>query len=220
MSDLLNNIHDNLKLIFPESTKEQLVACYDNSSVYIAMEIAEYAHRSQKQLNGKPYVLHCYDCLRLYRDFVGIKEDDYFCVDVDMMYECGLPFDGVQEVCMLHDVIEDSELRIEDVATIYEELNLKTYFNLYIRNPLLLITHDKNVDYNEYLLEVLKDPISAMVKAMDLTNNMNLLRLVRIKENDVERLFKYIKCFLEVENTYGFIEKVAVYNKKKNNTPK
>lgn len=94
--------------LFQLNFSEEDIAQLDASSVYVAQQIALYAHRNQSRLNGDNYYVHPYNVLSLYRKFTGIT-DDYFCVDLDLLvWECGIPYDGVQEVCLLHDVLEDT----------------------------------------------------------------------------------------------------------------
>ena len=170
-------------------TKED-IAFMDTSSVYLAEEIALYAHRNQKRLNGNAYVNHPFNVLNLYRSFTGIRENDYFCVDIDLLVgDCYIPYHGVQEVCVLHDVLEDTEVTIEEIEEIYNDLDLGHYFNLYVKTPLLIITHDKKEDYETYINKVLADPVASIVKFMDLANNMNPIELNEIGDFEVDKIF-------------------------------
>ena len=82
-------------------TPEKSLSLYDGRSVYLAMEIAEYAHRNQKRENGEDYVNHPMRCYQKYQKLVGIEVNDPFCIDSELMFKYGIPFDGVQEVCIL-----------------------------------------------------------------------------------------------------------------------
>ena len=109
MSEILDKIH---KYMISFGVDEKDLPQYDNSSVYLAIEIAEYGHRNQKREIGEDYVNHPLRVLNTYRELVGIKPNDHFCIDKDLMYEFNVPFEGVQEVCLLHDIIEDTEISI------------------------------------------------------------------------------------------------------------
>lgn len=214
MSAILNKIHEYLVSMHPNEDKEKLVAWYDSASVNISMGIAEYAHRNQKQLNGKPYFEHCYDCLALYRHFVGIKLDDPYCIDSDLMNELGIPYEGAQEVCLLHDVLEDTDVTMDDIETVFTELGLKTHFEVWIKYPLQQITHDKLKDYDEYLGEVLKSKTASIVKMADLVSNLNLTRLPIFGDIEMQRALKYIKCFAMINIVHKFLENVIEYKKR------
>lgn len=211
MGKLLDQIHDYYCSLYPHIEREKVISDMDGSSVNIALEIAEYAHRDQKQINGREYIWHPVECLHLYRVFVRMNPFDFFSIDCDDLEKAGIPFHGVQEVCVLHDVLEDTAITIDDIESIYDELGLLRYFDLYIKQSLLLITHDKTKDYDSYMNEVLKNPISAIVKMMDLTDNMNLLRLNRLDNKNIERFKKYFKYFIDIENKYAFIQKNYMY---------
>lgn len=118
----------------------------DQYSVYLSMEIMEYAHRNQTRDNGEDYANHPSRCMQSYRELVGIVPDDYYCIDKDLMYEYGIPYDGVQEVCLLHDVTINSDLTIDDIEEIFNECDLGLYFRLYIKKALNNISHN-NEDY-------------------------------------------------------------------------
>src|SRR5574344_956739 len=99
--NILNEIHEYL---ISKGAKEEDLKKMDGCSVYLSMEIMEYAHRNQKRENGEEYANHPSRCMQEYRELVGIVPDDPFCIDKDLMYEFEIPYDGVQEVCLLHDV--------------------------------------------------------------------------------------------------------------------
>jgi len=210
MNETLKKIHDYL---ISKGNKEEDLALMDTQSVYLSIEISEYAHRNQKRENGEEYAEHPARCLKRYRKMVGIIENDPFCIDRDLMYEHGVPFDGVQELCLLHDVVEDTELSFEDVQGIFYDCGFKTYFDLYISDPLKRITHDKSVGYDEYISIVLKNPISALVKMMDLQDNLQVLDLVELNEYTYDRAAGYLKNIYIINYVYHFVEKIWAYIK-------
>ena len=84
-------------------------------------------------------------------------------------------------VALLHDVIEDTSYTIDDLDFLSEEQ----------RKALLLLTHDDDVPYMEYITELKKNKIASKVKLADLEQNMNLKRLKTISNKDLKRLEKY-----------------------------
>lgn len=84
-------------------------------------------------------------------------------------------------VALLHDVIEDTNYTIDDLKFLSKEQ----------KEALLLLTHDDNVPYMEYIEEVKKNKIASKVKLADLEQNMNLKRLKTISNKDLKRLEKY-----------------------------
>lgn len=190
---------------------EEDIRNMDGSSVYIAQEIAIYAHRNQYRENGEKYLTHPLNCLNLYRHFVGITLNDPFCIDADLMAKYGIPFEGVQEVCILHDVLEDTEITMEEIADIYSEVGLQTYFELYIMKPLELITHDKSMPYPDYIAIANKNPISAMVKMIDMVDNLNVLGLCDLDDMKIERSKNYLNYIKVINDKYHFIENAIYY---------
>lgn len=206
----LKEIHDYLVSI---GAKEEDLKEIDNYSVYLSMEIMEYAHRNQKRENGEEYANHPSRCLKNYRDLVEIIPDDYSCINKDMMYENGIPFDGVQEVCLLHDVIEDTDFTLNDIEEIFIECKLGNYFELYIKEPLMLITHDKSMDYRSYIWICMKNPIAALCKMMDLQDNIYVLSLIKFDEKNYERTQDYLTYMYIINSKYHFIERTQLYKK-------
>lgn len=183
------------------------------SSVYLAMEIMEYAHRNQKRENGEDYANHPARCLTTYRELIGIGPDGDRVMDKDIMIKNRVPFDGVQEVCLLHDVVEDTELTLNDVRDIYVECGFEKYFDMYIKDALERITHNKSVDYGEYIKICLKNPISALVKLIDMEDNLRVLDLVKYDEERYLRAQGYLFWTFIINNAYHFIENIENYKK-------
>lgn len=59
------------------------------------------------------------------------------------------------------------------------------------KEAIKLLTHNKSVDYFDYIQEVKKNMIAREVKLADLNDNMNLSRLKEITEKDKRRYDKY-----------------------------
>lgn len=183
------------------------------SSVYLAMEIMEYAHRNQKRENGEDYANHPARCLTTYRELIGIGPDGDRIMDKDLMIKNNVPFDGVQEVCLLHDVVEGTEFTLDDVRDIYMECGFENYFDMYIKDALERITHDKTVDYGDYIKICLKNPISALVKLIDMEDNLRILDLVKYDEERYHRAQGYLFWTFVINEVYHFVENAEKYKK-------
>ncbi len=210
-------MNENLKKIreylLSKGVKEETIDSGMGSSVYLAMEIMEYAHRNQKRENGEDYANHPSRCLTTYRILIGIGANGEGMMDRDLLEENGIPFSGVQEVCLLHDVVEDSELSFEDVRDIYRECGFGWYFSACIGDALKRITHDKKVPYAEYVATCLANPVSALVKLIDMDDNLRILDLVEFGDRELKRAEKYLGCSAGINNCYHFVEKLAKYRK-------
>ena len=196
-------------------TEKELLE-FETTSVGLAKAICEYAHRDQKRENGEDYANHPFQLLQEYRRFVGIIEDDPFCIDSDLLWKNGIPFDGVQEVCLLHDVIEDTEFTFDDVKKLFTDQGLETYYKTYIESPLKLITHDKSMPYDQYIKLVLEHPTSALVKLLDLYNNLNPLTLVDLNEKVIKRMLNYEAYIVQILCNYNFVNAIARYREEFN----
>ena len=87
---------------------------------------------------------------------------------------------------LLHDIVEDTDTTFDDLR--------KLGFSDNIINALKLMTHDKNIDYFEYVKNISKNPIARKVKIKDLEHNMDTSRLDEVTDKDLERVKKYKKC--------------------------
>lgn len=124
-----------------------------------AISIATKAHEGQKDKAGTPYLLH------VLRVMLSVEKMDE------------------KIVALLHDVVEDSETTIEELA--------KEGFPKKILKAVELLTKTDNKPYEGYIQEIKKNELARVVKLADLKDNMNVSRLKTLTENDKLRIKKY-----------------------------
>lgn len=186
----------------------------NSSTVYLARQIAMYAHYKQYRVNGDNYFIHPFNVLSNYKKLVGINDDDLFCVDVDLLVgKYNIPYYGVQEVCLLHDVLEDSDITVNEIKEIFEEFSFKRYFDLYIKEPLLLVTHNKNEDYDIYINKMINNEIASLVKFLDMADNMNTTSLICLTDYELDRIVRYANFSKMINDKWHFLENVNEYKK-------
>jgi len=139
-----------------------------------AIEIAVTGHRSQRQKDGSPYVLHPLTLMHRVHD-----------VEAKM-------------AAVLHDVVEDTEFTIEDVAA--------EGFSAAVIDALRLLTHDDGSDYFDYIDRIATNPLATKVKLADLEHNMTVTRIVELKQRDLDRLAKYHRAHTILTNSRGRAE--------------
>ena len=86
-------------------------------------------------------------------------------------------------VALLHDVVEDSEVSIEELAN--------EGFPKKIIKAVGLLTKTDKKSYEEYIQEIKRNELARVVKLADLKDNMNISRLKSNSENDKLRIKKY-----------------------------
>lgn len=129
-----------------------------------ACELAEKAHSKQKRFNGEPYVNHCF------RVASGVGH-------------CYLR----KATAMLHDVVEDTEITIEDLV------NLE--FTSFIVEAVDALTKPDKMWYMSYIVDkVSKNPIAVDVKIADLCDNLNINQLTVVDEKVYNRVHKYCEA--------------------------
>lgn len=97
-----------------------------------------------------------------------------------------------EKICAyLHDVLEDTD---------FSEQSLRTLFGDEIVDVLLILTHDKNESYEDYIMRIATSPIARAVKIADLTHNSDLSRLKSISNKDIERYNKYQSALEKLKN--------------------
>ena len=130
-----------------------------------AIQMASKAHEGQVQLNGEPYILHP---LRVMASVATIQE---------------------KTVAVLHDVVEDTNITIEDIAE---------QFSPEITKAVYLLTKKYEVPYEEYIAGIKANKLARTVKLADLQDNMNITRLPFLGEKELVRLQKYQSAYIEL----------------------
>lgn len=88
-------------------------------------------------------------------------------------------------VALLHDVVEDTDITFND---------LEKEFPKEVIDLLKILTHDKKIDYIEYIKKVKTNPIATKIKIADLKHNSDITRLENITTTDLKRIEKYKKA--------------------------
>lgn len=127
-----------------------------------AMKLCFQAHKDQTDKSGIPYVFHP----------IHLAEQ---MLDEDTTV-----------VALLHDVVEDTEYTIEDLAAMG--------FNDRVISAIKLMTHADDVPYMDYVAKIKENPVAKAVKLADLAHNSDITRLDVIDDKSLERVEKYRKA--------------------------
>ena len=101
-------------------------------------------------------------------------------------------------VGVLHDVVEDTDLSFECLAT--------EGFSAEIIDALRCVTKlSEDESYDKFIARVKTNPLAVAVKLNDLSDNMDIRRLPYISDKDVKRLKKYLRAYKQLvgEPTYS-----------------
>ena len=90
-------------------------------------------------------------------------------------------------VAVLHDTVEDTSVTFEDLR--------KEGFPETVLDALKLLTHEKEVPYEEYVERIKPNPLARKVKLADLEDNSDIRRLSGIEDKDLQRLKKYHRAW-------------------------
>ena len=178
----------------------------------LSKKIMEKAHKNQTRVSGEPYKLHPIRCFNNFAAFIGyLDEPETKCYQLE---EEGIPFFGVAELCLLHDVIEDTSFDMEDIEKLFQEEGLSNYFHERIKDALERITHDKTMDYPTYIEICMGNPVSAICKMMDLQDNLTVLSLDEFNPKNYKRAQNYLSYLYQINNKYHFIERTQKFREK------
>ena len=94
-------------------------------------------------------------------------------------------------VGVLHDLVEDTDWTFDKL--------LEEGFPPHIVDAMRCVTKISDDEpYEQFIERVKTNPLAVAVKINDLTDNMDIRRLVTITEADVQRLRKYLKAYQEL----------------------
>jgi (p)ppGpp synthase/HD superfamily hydrolase len=95
-------------------------------------------------------------------------------------------------VAVLHDVVEDTATTLDDLR--------REGFSEEVVLVVEHLTHRDGENYDEYIERVGRNPAARRVKLADLEDNMNLLRIRNLQPNDLERLQRYHRAWLQLSD--------------------
>ena len=173
----------------------------------LAFYLAIYAHMGQVRENGERYFVHPLALDMKFHDLVTIEQNATLSIETLETYE--IPFRGVRELCFLHDIVEDTEISHNDIKELFYDCGFQEVFDNYIDEPLKLITHDKSEPYETYIAKVMTNPISALVKMLDLNDNLDLFGLSKFNESKANRAKKYLDYFKMINDKYHYLDKFS-----------
>ena len=127
-----------------------------------AMKLCFKAHKDQVDKSGMPYVFHPFHVAEQMTD------------------------EATTIVALLHDVVEDTDYTLEDLAA--------EGFGKEILEAVALMTHEDDVPYLDYVAKLKDNPIARAVKLADLAHNSDLSRIGEVDEETKQRLEKYKKA--------------------------
>ena len=143
-----------------------------------ALKISFQAHKNQLDKSGIPYVYHPFH--------LAEQMDDEYSV-------C---------VALLHDVVEDTEMTIDDLT--------EQGFPREVTEALLLMTHDDSVPYMDYIKKIKTNSLATKVKLADLEHNSDLTRLDEINDAALERADKYRQAMFLLRSVERVERKIKV----------
>lgn len=136
-----------------------------------AMKIAYSAHHGQTDKSGLPYIFHPYHLAE------QMTDETSTCV------------------ALLHDVVEDTPLSLDDLAQEFPPAVIEA---------LRLLTHTQDVDYFDYVRAICQNPVARQVKLADLAHNSDETRFIGYSTISADALTrrreKYAKAKAILEN--------------------
>jgi (p)ppGpp synthase/HD superfamily hydrolase len=139
-----------------------------------ALQIAARAHEGQKDKEGLPYILHP---LRVMQGVEG---------------------EPAQIVAILHDVVEDTPVTLEDLR--------QAGFAEEVLAAVQCVTHRKDEPYADYVVRCKANPVARQVKLADLRDNARLdrtiLRAQRLQA-DLDRIRRYVLSYKFLTDQIG-----------------
>ena len=183
--------------------------------VRLAARIAWRAHRDQRRRSGEPYLHHPLRMREKYLDLLGLSEEGPGDSDILLLKECGIPYEGVEELALLHDVAEDSPISLEEIGAAYGEAGMFPRYASILRPRLPLLAKRQGDDYPSFIARVASDRTASLVKMLDLEDNSRVLTVGTCEESSFRRIGKYLEAARLLAERHRFPEAIASYWKRK-----
>lgn len=153
----------------------------NNNQTGIAIALAAKVHEKQTDQGGNAYILHPMRVMQRLRT-----------TDEELM-----------QIAIMHDVVEDSDGQ-------YTIDSLKQLgFSKRVTDALALLTHDKDEEYDSYILKISSNMDAIRVKMEDLRDNSDITRLKGLREKDFERMKKYNRAYVYLKNVLENMQSVG-----------
>ena len=135
-----------------------------------AIEIAVSAHKGQIDKGGNPYILHPLSVM------MALDSEDEKIVGV------------------LHDVVEDNQ------AWTFERLEIEG-FSVSVIEALKSVTKlSENEDHDDFITRCIGNDIGKKVKIADIRHNLDVRRIDKIGDQDIDRLNRYKRAHARILN--------------------
>ncbi len=131
----------------------------DKAKLRRAFEMAVDAHKDMRRKSGEPYVLHPIAVARIVVDEVGLGVTSAICA-------------------LLHDVVEDTELTLEDIEREFGDSHAKIIDGLTKISNVVDLKAETTVqaeNFRKILLTLAEDPRVILIKLADRLHNMRTL---------------------------------------------
>jgi Guanosine polyphosphate pyrophosphohydrolases/synthetases len=131
----------------------------------IAISLTAQVFETKTDKAGQPYILHC---LRVMNAVAGDDE--------------------LMQIAVLHDVVEDTNMTLEDLKGLG--------FTDRVITAVSRLTHNSGENYDEYIKWISFSPDATKVKLADLKDNSDITRLKGLTKKDFDRMEKYHKSYV------------------------
>lgn len=133
-----------------------------------ALMLCFQAHKEQCDKSGMPYVFHPF----------------HLAEQMDT--------EEATIVALLHDVVEDTDFTLEDLA--------EMGYSSAVIEALALMTHDPCVPYVDYVKNISANALATKVKLADLRHNSDFSRLDVVDDRAMARVKKYAEAIALLES--------------------
>jgi len=152
-----------------------------------AIALAATKHMHQKDRSGKPYILHPLTVMNILVQ-QGHGNDEHVLI-----------------LAVLHDLLEDTNYTVEQLR--------HNGYSEEIIEDLMILNKQKGDDYEKtYIPRAGSKYRTALVKRADLITNSDILRLKGVSEKDMQRMAKYHRSFVYINERIKEFEQ-CVFNK-------
>lgn len=131
-----------------------------------AIRLALDMHHGQTDKSGAPYILH------------------------PLRVMAGMQTDAERIVAVLHDVVEDSDVTLEDLREMGYDAEIVEAINH--------LTRREGETYEGFIQRIKPNALARRVKLGDLLDNMDIRRNATLDEKALERFQRYQKAWVEL----------------------